>query len=634
MCGVAGWVDFGRDLTDQRDVLRGMTATMACRGPDAEGVWGDRHALLGHRRLAVIDLTTGRQPMRSAATADGGRPAAVLTFSGEVYNYRELRAALAARGQVFRTESDTEVVLCAYLEWGPGFVERLDGMYGFALWDTRTEELLLVRDRLGVKPLFYHPTPRGVLFGSEPKAVLAHPGAGAVVDLDGMREMFALAKTPGHAVYRGLREVAPGHVVRLGRTGLRSRAYWTLPTTEHTDPPADTVGTVRELLDDAVGRQLVADVPRCSLLSGGLDSSAVTALAARRLAARDEGPLATFAVDFAGDERETTTAYLPPAGRAGGTGAAPDGSPDRPYAHAVAAHTGTRHTDIVLPVTAPADPLHRTTALTARDLPVGRGERDTSLYLLFKAVRRHSTVALSGEAADELFGGYGWFHDPRAVAAGTFPWLGTGGPGFADTLDRLLDPGLRKRLDLDTYRRDRYRDAIAEVEHLPGVTDARERRMREVGHLALTRFLPRLLDRKDRMSMATGLEARVPFCDHRLVGYVYNTPWAMKTQDGREKSLLRAATRDLLPAAVADRRKSPYPSTPHRGYTEAVRGQFAELLADPGRPVHGLLDAEWARRTARAGAASALDDYLARYGMETALLLDAWLRRYPVRLEL
>lgn len=668
MCGVAGWVDFTRELTDQQDVLLGMTATMACRGPDAEGVWRGRHALLGHRRLAVIDLATGRQPMASAATGPGGEPAAVLTFSGEIYNYRELRAVLAGRGHAFRTESDTEVVLCAYLEWGHRFVERLNGMYGFALWDTRTEELLLVRDRLGVKPLFYHPTRHGLLFGSEPKAVLAHPQASAVVGLDGLRELFALAKTPGHAVYQGMYEVVPGQVVRLGRDGLRKRRYWTLPTTEHTDTLADTIGTVRELLDDTVGRQLVADVPRCALLSGGLDSSAVTALAARRLAAEGEGPLATFAVDFAGDGRRDAEFAAGPAAHGAAAPAGPDrpagpaghgapagGSPDRPYAHAVAAHTGTRHTDIVLPVAGLADPLHRTTALTARDLPVGRGERDTSLYLLFKAVRRHSTVALSGEAADELFGGYGWFHDPAALASDTFPWLGTGGPGFAGTLDQLLEPGLRKQLDLSDYRRDRYREAVAEVEHLPGTTDPRERRMREAGHLALTRFLPRLLDRKDRMSMATGLEARVPFCDHRLVAYVHNTPWAMKTHDGREKSLLRAATRDLLPAAVADRRKSPYPSTPHRTYTAAVRDQFAELLSDPGQPVHGLLDAEWAERTRRAtaappgpaapagpspaagagtSAASDLDDYLARYGMETALLLNTWLRRYAVRLEL
>ncbi|KUJ65859.1 asparagine synthetase B [Streptomyces albus subsp. albus] len=639
MCGVAGWVDFERDLTERRDVLTAMTGTMACRGPDSEGHWAGPHALLGHRRLAVIDLATGQQPMLGPAGAPPDAPRAVITFSGEVYNYRELRAELAARGHRFRTGSDTEVVLTAYLEWGEEFAERLNGMFGFALWDTRAQHLLLVRDRLGVKPLYYLPTRGGLLFGSEPKAIWAHPGAAPVVDLHGLRELFALAKTPGHAVYRGMYEVRPGHLLRLTRDGLRDRAYWTLPTTEHTDGPAETVGTVRELLDDTVRRQLVADVPRCTLLSGGLDSSAITALAARHLAAEDAGPLATFAVDFTdtvpGAPHGTTPAD--PAAGDSSPGQPAVYSPDRPYAHAVAAHSGTAHTDIVLPVADLADPLHRTATLTARDLPVGRGERDTSLYLLFKAVRRHSTVALSGESADELFGGYRWFHDPRALRSGTFPWITEQGPGFARTLDRLLAPDLRERLDLPGYRRQRYREALAEVEHLPGAGDGRERRMREVGHLALTRFLPRLLERKDRMSMATGLEARVPFCDHRLVEYVHNAPWAIKTHDGREKSLLRAAVRDLLPPAVADRPKSPYPSTPHRSYTRAVGRQFARLAADRGQPVHALLDPAWLTETTRratAPAADALDDYLTRYGMETALLLNGWLRRVPVRLEL
>ncbi|WFB08045.1 asparagine synthase (glutamine-hydrolyzing) [Streptomyces sp. LX-29] len=608
MCGVAGWVDFARDLTAHRAVVRGMTATLACRGPDDEGLWSGRGALLGHRRLAVIDLVTGRQPMSHAE--------AVVSHSGEVYNYRALRSELTARGHRFRTHSDTEVVLAAYRAWGEGFAERLEGMFALALWDEKAERLLLVRDRMGVKPLYYYPTPAGLLFGSEPKAILAHPQAEAVVDLDGLRELFALAKTPGLTAYRGMYEVKPGHVVRLTRAGLRQRPYWTLPTTEHTDGWARTVDTVRELLDEAVTGQLVADVPRCTLLSGGLDSSAVSALAARRLAARGAGPLATFAVDFAEPGAPT-----------------PQGSPDRPYAHAVAAHLGTDHTDIVLDAAELADPLHRTTTLTARDLPDGRAERDTSLYLLFSAIRGHATVALSGESADELFGGYAWFHDPGALTSGTFPWIGEDGTGFAGTLDRLLAPALRARLGLAAYRRDRHREALAEVEHPPGSADPVERRLREVTHLALTRFVPRLLDRKDRMSMAAGLEARVPFCDHRLVGYVYNTPWSLRARGGREKSLLRAATRDLLPAHVADRRKSPYPATPHRAYTEAVRAQFAALVADPGQPVHPLLDADWAAETTRTAPATALEDYLARFGMECALLLNTWLRRYAVRLE-
>lgn len=193
MCGIAGWVDFARDLTAERGTVEAMTRTMACRGPDDEGIWLDRHVALGHRRLAVIDIEGGRQPM----AADG---LAVLTYSGEIYNFTELRQALKAKGHQFRTSSDTEVLLRGYLEWGEEVVDRLNGMFAFALWDARRQELLLVRDRLGIKPLFYYPLPDGVLFGSEPKAILAHPLVDPVIDADGLRaQLTFVVRVPGQA---------------------------------------------------------------------------------------------------------------------------------------------------------------------------------------------------------------------------------------------------------------------------------------------------------------------------------------------------------------------------------------------------------------------------------------------------
>ncbi|MFF4344240.1 asparagine synthase (glutamine-hydrolyzing) [Kitasatospora sp. NPDC001540] len=617
MCGITGWVSFDRDLSTEHTTLAAMTATMACRGPDAAGTWLDTHVALGHRRLAVIDLDGGRQPM---AAEHDGRAVLVTTYSGEIYNYRELRAELRARGHAFRTESDTEVVLHAYLEWGEAFTERLNGMYAFALWDPRSEELLLVRDRMGVKPLYYRPTPDGVLFGSEPKAILAHPQARAVVDAEGLAELLAFTKTPGHAVYRGMRELKPGHTLRVRRGGLTERRYWALEAHEHTDDLPTTVATVRELLDDIVARQLVADVPLCTLLSGGLDSSVITALAAQGLAAAGRGPVRSFAVDFTGQ----TENFTPDALR---------GTPDGPYAHALAAHVGSAHRDIVLDTADLTDRRHRDAVLTARDLPIGLGEGDTSLYLLFKAVREQSTVALSGESADEVFGGYPWFHDPAAVAHDGFPWAYVLAKGFGGGASRLgpqslLAPGLLAKLDLPGYRDARYREALAEVPRLAGES-GHERRMREISHLHLTRFVQILLDRKDRTSMAVGLEVRVPFCDHRLVQYVFNTPWAMKSFDGREKSLLRAAARDVLPEVVAQRVKSPYPSTQDPRYAEALRTELHTLLADRDAPVRDLLDLP----AAGAAVADAPGADLRNAG-EVVLMLDAWLRRYGVTLEL
>ncbi|MEU5052203.1 asparagine synthase (glutamine-hydrolyzing) [Streptomyces sp. NPDC021096] len=621
MCGITGWISYDQDLTrlpGARDTLDAMTATMICRGPDAGGTWLDTHAALGHRRLAVIDIEGGRQPM---LVEHDGRTRLALTYSGEVYNYRELRAELEAHGHTFRTHSDTEVVLHAYLRWGEDFTTRLNGMYAFALWDPRSEELLLVRDRMGIKPLYYHPTPDGVLFGSEPKAVLAHPAVRPAVDAEGLAELLAFTKTPGHAVYKGMYELRPGHTARIRRTGLTVRRYWGLEAREHTDDTATTVRHVRELLDDIVARQLVADVPLCTLLSGGLDSSAITALAAKGLAETGRGPVRSFSVDFTGHTDHFKADALRP-------------TPDGPYAHALAEHVRSDHTDIVLDTAALMDPAHRDAVLTARDLPIaGFGDGDTSLYLLFKAIREQSTVALSGESADEIFGGYRWFHDPESVHADTFPWIAA---GVADHFSgensggrvALLDKGLLAKIDMPGYQDARYREALAEVPYLRGESGL-QRRMREISYLHLTRFVQMLLDRKDRASMATGLEVRVPFCDHRLVSYVFNTPWSMKTFDGREKSLLRAATRDLLPAAVADRVKSPYPSTQDPRYAAALQARLRQVLADPDAPVRPLLDQG---TVARALAEDAGDSF--RSATEVVLGIDTWLRGYGAALEL
>ncbi len=614
MCGITGWISYDRDLTAERATLDAMTETMACRGPDAGGVWLDTHAAFGHRRLAVIDLEGGRQPM---TVEHDGRTVLVTTYSGEIYNYRELREELAALGHAFRTSSDTEVCLHAYLEWGEAFTERLNGMYAFALWDPRTEELLLVRDRMGIKPLYYHPTADGVLFGSEPKAILAHPSVRRVVDADGLAELIAFTKTPGHAVYKGMKEVRPGHLVRVRRGSLTVKRYWALEATEHTDDLDTTVRTVRELLDDIVARQLVADVPLCTLLSGGLDSSVITALAARGLAAGGKGPVRSFAVDFVGQTENFKADAL-------------RSTPDGPYAHALAEHVRSDHSDIVLDTATLMNGGHRDAALNARDLPFGLGEADTSLYLLFKAIREQSTVALSGESADEVFGGYKWFHEKEIVDADTFPWLAAMGVNNFDGSrvgrDSLLDRGLLAKLDLPGYREARYREALAEVPHREGDSPL-ERRMREVCYLHLTRFVQFLLDRKDRMSMAVGLEVRVPFCDHRLVQYVFNTPWSMKTFDGREKSLLRAAARDVLPESVAQRVKSPYPSTQDPRYGQELNAELARVLADKDAPVLPLLDTAGVREAVDARGEGF------RFPTELVLALNTWLGRYDATLE-
>ncbi|MEV6564966.1 asparagine synthase (glutamine-hydrolyzing) [Streptomyces kronopolitis] len=613
MCGIAGWIAFERDLNRERRALDAMTGTMSCRGPDAAGTWTDPRgrAALGHRRLAVIDLAGSTQPM----TLDAPAVPLAMVYSGEVYNYREIREELRRRGHVFRSAGDTEVVLRGYLEWGEAVAERLNGMYAFAVWDPRSAKLVMIRDRLGVKPLYYQPTADGVLFGSEPKAILANPLATRAVDLDGLRELFGFVKTPGHAVWADMREVKPGTVTTVDASGVREHVYWALSSREHPDDRDATVSRVRELLEDIVSRQLVADVPLCLLLSGGLDSSALTALAARQLS-RQGHKAHSFSVDFAGQ----TENYLPDPARP---------TPDAPYVRDMVAHVGTVHSDIVLNTDSLADPAVRRAVITARDIPAGTGDTDVSLHRLFHAVRQHSAVALSGESADEVFGGYHWQRSLPAQRAGTFPWMSPANgvpPGSQGRDGGVLRPELLRALDLPAYTADRYADAVAEVQQLPG-DDAEARTRRVTSHLGITRFMRMLLDRKDRMSMAVGLEVRVPFCDHRLVEYVHNVPWALKSFDGREKSLLRAAVRDVLPPSVADRVKSAYPSIQDPGYATALREQAKELLVDSGHPVFGLISRPWLERAVAGESGPAV-----RSGLERSLNLATWLDVHRPRL--
>lgn len=312
MCGIVGWVSYDRDFkADEAVIMSKMTETMARRGPNAGGVWIDRHVGLGHRRLAVIDLIGGAQPMQAE---ERGRPIASLVYTGEVYNFVELRDELTRLGHRFKTRSDTEVVLRGYLQWGDKVADRLNGMFAFAIWDVRTEELYLIRDRMGVKPLFYYPTADGLLFGSEPKAILAHPSVQPRVNKDGFREILVLAKNPERTIYAGMYEVGPGQIVRVKRAGLTKQRYWKLTAHEHEDDLPRTIRTVSELLEDIVRRQIVSDVPLCSLLSGGLDSSAVTAMAHRAMSLQQGGRIRSFSVDFMvrPSSRATSTSRLIP----------------------------------------------------------------------------------------------------------------------------------------------------------------------------------------------------------------------------------------------------------------------------------------------------------------------------------
>lgn len=615
MCGIAGWLSYAGDLRERRDVITAMTQTLALRGPDAGGIWVDRHIALGHRRLAVIDLAGGVQPMQEQ---DGDRTIVSLSYNGEVYNFVELRLELEGLGHAFSTRSDTEVVLRGYLEWGEGVLERLNGMFAFALWDARTEEMLLARDFMGIKPLYYYPTADGVIFGSEPKAILIHPDIRPSTDRECLREIFVLAKTPERTPYSGMYEVRPGHVIRFNRHGLSKRQYWKLRSHEHEDDLPRTIERVAELLGNSVAHQIVSDVPLCTLLSGGLDSSAITALA-HRISTRDGKSTRSFSVDFQSHGKAFAN-----------TGA--HKSHDTPYVREFVAHSGCDHTEIVLDSAELNDDALNRTVLRAFDMPINlSGDMCSSLYRLFRAIRSESTVALSGESADEIFGGYAWFHDPNVVGASRFPWLASSGNVFNGA--EILNRDVRDQLQLQEFETQSYAQAIEEVPRLEGES-AVDARMREFSYMHLTRFLQFMLDRKDRMSMAVGLEVRVPFCDPHLIDYVFNIPWGMKSYDGREKSVLRAASRGLLPDSIVERQKSPYPSTQDPSYERALREKVGALMQDGSHPAVPLFNKRYIDRLLARPMQESRSLHYERADLERVLSVGAWIKEYDVSVTL
>lgn len=560
MCGITGYVTWAGSSGGEDAVLEAMTDRLRHRGPDGTGHWLDAHAAIGHTRLSIIDLDGGTQPM--VISGRFGNPL-VISYNGELYNYRKLRSQLQARGRVFTTDSDTEVVLQAFDEWGPRCVERFTGMFAFAIWDQHRRTLTLARDPLGVKPLFYVHTSELLVFGSEEKAILAHPRISPVLDRAGLAELFCVVPMVNRdrSVLRGFRQVEPGHILSFRDGQMRSHCYWRLEAQPHHDDPDTTAARVRELLEESVRGQLVSDVPLGIMLSGGLDSSSVAAIGARV-----EPGLATYDIDYTSTEINYTASAL-------------QVDRDSPWAKRVSEHIGSAHSTRMVSTRELLDA--QECALRAWGRPMHRS-LSVSMYLLFKHIRdRGTTVVVGGEGADEAFGGYHWWRD---APTGVFPWSRT----YREST-MLLRPEIVVEHELDTYARDSYHDARERVPRLAGESEV-DRRAREISWLTYTFYLDFLLQRVDRMSMAASVEARVPFCDHDFVQYAWNIPWVMKSYGGMEKGILRTAVADLLPPEVARRRKSGYPSAQTEDYRRAQYAAALELLGERHAPVWEIAD--------------------------------------------
>jgi len=569
MSGFVGWVDFQRDLSTEKDTFHAMTEAMRKRGPDGVGVWLSRDAALGHRSLSTTASQNGKQPI----LVDSERGAAVLAYTGRIYNLGEIKRTLDDLGATFKTGSDTEVLLQSYLRWGDHFVSQLNGMFALAIWDQRARQLLLARDHLGLQPLYYFEYSGGLLFASEPKGIIANPLFEARLDFSAMTIVLQpRLALPGETPLIGLRELPPAHVASYAKTGLSLRRYWKLTSAPHDETFDATARHVRGLMEDAVTRQFTVDASRGDaiglMLSGGLDSTSVAALAMKTLhGEKSDKVLKSFCIEF-----DTDAAHFVP------TELRPD--VDAPYAAKAAEFIGTCHKTVTVSTRDVLEVIPETRR--ARDLP-GWGQFDGSTYLLFREMRRHCIVGLTGEVGDELFGGYPYFFDPERLQRDNFPWL-EDGPKLAN----YLAPDLMAQVDPRADERARYSQWISDVPRLDG-EDAESARMREVFYLTMSGRLSVLLDRMDRMSMTAGLEMRLPFCDHRLVEYLWNVPWSMKCAGGM-KGLLKAAMADLLPACTLDRKKSAFPHIQNRDYDLALIRDATSIVNDKCSPVAAMFD--------------------------------------------
>lgn len=615
MCGIAGFSSFTTDYAATPDkwtsVLEKMNQRQKHRGPDADGIYVDTHCGLAHVRLSIIDLSTGQQPMTRSRE---GRSCTIV-YNGEVYNMKELRKELQEKGIHFQTTSDTEVILAGYQVYGTDIVNKLNGIFAFAIWDAWKQKLYLFRDRSGVKPLFYTMHKQSLVFASEIKGLFAYPGIEPELDKEGLCEVFGLgpAKTYGKGVFRNILEIPPAHYAEFGENGLKVHCYWKLESRPHVDSYEDTVERTRELVVGSIKKQMLSDVSICTFLSGGVDSSLVTAVCSQELKKQGK-QLDTYSFDFIdNDIHFQSNAFQP--------------TQDRPWVEKMVEYAGTNHHFLECNNADLYDYLFD--AVDARDLPCMADVESSMLYFC-KKVAKQNKVTLTGECADEIFGGYPWFHKKECFEADIFPW------SMDFTLrTMLLKDEVLQELPLESYAKAAYEKTIQETPRLYGESKEESRR-REIAYLNLKWFMQTLLDRMDRTSMYSGLEARVPLADHRIIEYVWNVPWEMKCHNGIVKGLLRATGEKYLPYEVLYRKKSPYPKTYDPAYEGRLRKEMQKILQNGNAPICTLID----RKKVEQFMSNPTDYGRPFYGQLMAgpqllayfLQINYWLEKYQIRL--
>ena len=559
MCGIAGILSSDIDLRGEKLLVEKMGKTLKKRGPDAAGLYLTPEVALIHRRLSVIDVENGAQPMHFGKY--------VIVYNGEIYNTDEVRNELEGFGYKFDTHCDTEVVLKAYDKWGNESVKKLNGIFAYAIYDKKENSLFACRDRIGVKPFFYNKTKNTFSFASKIDTLLCQPYVKSAVDEEGLYEIFMLgpAKTIGKAIFKDICELPPAFCLTYKNGEIKTYPYWKLEAKEFDENEETAAEHTYLLVKDSIERQLVSDVPLATFLSGGLDSSIISKIASDKY--KEIGKtLDTYSVDYTDNDKYFKKSLFQP-------------NKDSDYIDVISRYIGSNHHNIVLNNVGVANALEE--AVIERGVP-GFVDIDSSLMLFCKEVKKDFTVCLSGECADEIFAGYPWYHKKEILFENVFPWARN-----TNIRQRILKNGFLS--DGEEYLQSAYKNTLKNISYLES-DDKINKRMREMFVLNLNWFMQTLLARKDNMSMASSLEVRVPFCDYRLVEYAYNMPWNIKALDGREKGILRKAFENDLPKEIAWRKKSPYPKTHNPAYFARVKELLAIALTDKSTPLMDWID--------------------------------------------
>lgn len=569
MCGFTGYANFIDKIHHSNSVIQQMNASLSKRGPDEDGYYYSDYVHLAHKRLIVIDPEGGKQPMIEHYSYGDY----IICYNGQIYNTKELKNTLIENGFEINTHSDTEILLKSYIHFGNSVVNYLNGIFAFAIFNTKKEELFIARDHFGVKPFFYTIQNNTFIFASEIKAIFKFPGVEKIIDSQGISELFGIgpSHTSGTTVFKNIFELKPAHFGVFNKSGLHLTKYWSLKSKEHTDSLGKTCEKIKYFLNDSITSQLVSDKPICTFLSGGLDSSIITKFAADYYQKEGLPPLDTYSIDYVDNDKNFVKSDFQP-------------NSDNYYIDLMTKNLHTKHHKIIIDTPELASSLED--AMIARDMP-GMADIDSSLLLFCKDVKNEMTVALTGECADEIFGGYPWFFRKDSLNSGTFPWSIA-----IEERQKLLNSDISSKVNLKDYIDYRYNESLKEVEILE--SDSKETaEKRKISYLTLNWFMQTLLDRSDRMAMYNGFELRVPFCDYRLAEYVWNIPWEMKALKGREKGLLRYVCKDFLPDEIVDRKKSPYPKTHNPTYLSKVKVMLSNIMEKSDAPINSLLNRDY-----------------------------------------